>query len=101
MQLGLQCTESRLKRLCRLAESVELPVTLRSAKLPDQLITRHRIQLRRGFVQEQKLRLAHERSAERHALQFSARKRVERAVQQTSNPQRERRLLDRSGDARR
>ena len=67
----------------------------------EQLVAGDRIELRRRLVEQQQPRASRQRRAERHALQLAARQLVRRAVEQPGDAERERGLLDATGDRRR
>ena len=64
----------------------------------DQLVAGDRVELRGRLVEQDQLRPARERGAERHALKLAPGQLGGRAVEQMRDSERERRLLDRARD---
>ena len=67
----------------------------------DQLVAGDRVELRRRLVEQDQLRPARERRAERDALELATGQLGGRTVEQVRDPERERRLLDPARDRRR
>ena len=69
------------------------PLLVDAPQHAEQLVARDGVELRGRLVEQQQLRAAGERGAERDPLQLAAGELVGRAVQQPGDPERERRLL--------
>ena len=69
------------------------PLLVEPAQEPDELVARHRVQLRGGLVERQEARARRQRGGQRDALQLAAGELVGGAVQQLGDPQGQRRLL--------
>ena len=77
------------------------PLLVDAAQDAEQLVAGHRVELGGRLVEQQQPRAPRERGPERHALELAARELVRRAVEQTADAERQRRLLDPARDRRR
>jgi hypothetical protein len=73
------------------------PLLVEAAQEPDQLVPCHRVQLRRGLIQEDEAGPGDEGGSEGNALELATRKGVDGAVEQVRNGEGEGDLLDRTG----
>ena len=75
--------------------------SFRRRKQPDQLVSRHGVELRGRLVQQHQPRTPHQGRRQRDPLQLAAGEGVGGAVEQVGDRQRQRHLLDRPGPRRR
>ena len=76
------------------------PLLVEPPQEPDQLVARHRVELRGGLVEQQQLRPVGQRPRQRDPLQLATGERVGAAVEQLRDAERQRRLLHRPRDGR-